>query len=93
MSPIAVVLLLLQLYIYVILADVIMTWLINFNVINASSPFVRSVHSFTYKMTNPAYQKIRSVVPAVGGLDLSPLVLILGIEIIKWAVVGTFSAI
>ena len=93
MSPIAVVLLLLQLYIYVILIDVIMSWLINFQVINASSPFVRQIHTFTHKMTNPAYQKIRSVVPAVGGLDLSPLVLILGIEIVKWAVVGTFGAL
>lgn len=93
MSPIAVVLLLLQLYIYLILIDVVLSWLINFNVINASSPFVRSVHTFTHKMTDPAYQKIRSVVPAVGGLDLSPLVLILGIEILKWAVVGTFTSL
>lgn len=91
MSPLAVVLLLLQLYVYVILIDVILSWLISFQVINAASPFVRQVHTFTFKLTNPAYQKIRSVIPPLGGLDLSPLVLILGIQILKWAAVSVFS--
>ncbi len=92
MSPLAVVLFLLQLYVYVILVDVIMSWLINFQVINGASPFVRQLHTFTYKLTNPAYQKIRSVIPPIGGLDLSPLVLILGIQIVKWVVVGIFNS-
>lgn len=93
MSPIAIVLLLLQLYIYVILVDVVMSWLINFQVINGASPFVRQVHTFTFKMTNPAYKKIRSVVPPIGGLDLSPLFLILGVEVVKWVVVSVFASI
>lgn len=93
MSPIAVILFLLQLYIYVIIVDVILSWLINFQVINGGSPFVRQIHTFTYKLTNPAYQKIRSFIPPIGGLDLSPLFLILGVEVVKWVVIGVFANI
>ncbi len=85
MSPFAAIDLLVRLYIWVIIIDVILSWLINFQVINGSSPFVRQVHTFTFKMTDPAYRKIRSVVPAIGGLDLSPIFLIIGIQVAWWA--------
>lgn len=84
MSPFAAIDLLVRLYIWVIIIDIILSWLINFQVINSSSPFVRTVHTFTFKMTNPAYKKIRSVIPPIGGLDLSPIVLIVGIQVAWW---------
>ena len=84
MSPFQAIDLLVRLYVWVIIADVILSWLINFQVINSSSPFVRSVHTFTFKMTNPAYKKIRSVIPPIGGLDLSPIVLIVGVQVAWW---------
>lgn len=86
MSPFAAIDLLVRLYIWVVIIDIVLSWLINFDVINSSSPFVRTVHGFTFKMTNPAYKKIRSVIPPIGGLDLSPIVLIIGVQVGWWLV-------
>ena len=86
MSPFAAIDLLVRLYIWVVIIDIVLSWLINFDVINSSSPFVRTVHTFTFKMTNPAYKKIRSVVPAIGGLDLSPIFLIIGVQVAWWLI-------
>ena len=87
MSPLEIIVTLLQLYIYVIIIDVVLSWLINFQVINTSNQLVRQVHTFTFKATNPVYQKVRQVVPAFGGLDLSPLFVILGVQLAIWAVI------
>lgn len=86
MSPFDAINFLVKAYIWIILADVILSWLINFQVINSSSQFVRSVHTFTFKMTDPAYKKIRSVIPPIGGLDLSPIVLIIGVQVAWWLI-------
>lgn len=93
MSPLAIIITLLQLYMYVIIIDVVLSWLINFQVINTSNQFVRQVHAFTYRATNPIYQKIRQVIPPFGGLDLSPLVAILGVQLTIWAVIKFFGAL
>ncbi len=84
MSPFQAIDLLVRLYVWIIIADVILSWLINFQVINSGSAFVRSVHTFTFKMTDPAYKKLRSVIPPIGGLDLSPIVLIVGVQVAWW---------
>jgi YggT family protein len=90
MSPLGAILFLLQLYFYVVIIDVILSWLINFQVINKSNQIVRQIHTFTFKLTDPAYRWIRQVIPPIGGLDLSPLVLIIGIQILEWAVIRMF---
>jgi YggT family protein len=66
-----------QLYIWALIISVIMTWLIQFNVINTSNRFVYTVGDFLYRITEPVLSKVRSVIPSVGGIDLSPIVVIL----------------
>ena len=73
---------LITLYIWVVVIGVILSWLTVFNVINRSNQFVHMVGSFIYRITEPALGRIRRYVPSFGGVDISPIILILGL----WAV-------
>ena len=77
------VLQLLKLYSYVVIANVIISWLISFNVLNTSNRFVYSVLEFTYKLTDPIYNKIRRFLPNLGAFDISPIILLLLIWFIE----------
>ena len=66
-----------ELYIWVIIAEVVISWLIAFNVINTRNSFVAQVREFLWRVTDPALRPIRNVLPNLGGIDISPLVLIL----------------
>ena len=74
---IALVAMVLNLYWYVVFAAVVMSWLTAFNVINQHNNFARSVLRALYALTEPVFRPIRKVLPALGGLDLSPLVVLL----------------
>ena len=69
-----------QLYIMVVFAAVIMSWLTGFNVVNPRSPIVMQIDRILYALTDPALRPIRRVVPTIGGLDLSPIILLLALE-------------
>ena len=77
------VLQLLKLYSYVVIANVIISWLIAFNVLNTSNRFVYSVLEFTYKLTDPILNKIRRFLPNLGAFDISPIILLVLIEALK----------
>jgi YggT family protein len=66
-------------YWHVVVAAVILSWLVNFSVINTHNQFVHMIWSTLRQMTEPVFLKIRRYVPIVGGLDLSPIVLLLGL--------------
>ena len=66
-----------QLYIWVIIASAILSWLIAFNVVNTSNRFVYSVADMLYRVTEPALRPIRNILPDLGGIDISPVILIL----------------
>lgn len=66
-----------SLYIYVLIASAILSWLIAFNVVNTHNRFVYTVSDFLYRITEPALRPIRRFVPLLGGVDISPVVLIL----------------
>ena len=66
-----------ELYIWVIIASAILSWLIAFNVVNTSNRFVYSVADMLYRVTEPALRPIRSILPNLGGIDISPVILIL----------------
>lgn len=66
-----------QLYVWVIILQVVMSWLIAFNVINTNNRFVYLVGDFLYRLTEPAMRPIRRILPNLGGIDLSPMVLLL----------------
>ncbi|HEX6979806.1 MAG TPA: YggT family protein [Alphaproteobacteria bacterium] len=66
-----------QLYIYVLIASAIFSWLIAFNVLNTHNRVVYMISDFLYRITEPALRPIRRFVPLLGGVDISPVVLIL----------------
>ncbi len=72
-----------QLYTWALILSVILSWLVAFNVINQSNRFVYMVGDFLYRITEPALGRIRSFLPNLGGVDLSPLVLILGLVFLR----------
>lgn len=78
-----VVLLILQLYTYVIIVVAILSWLVAFNVINIYNEFVRSVWNALNALTEPLLRPIRQVLPNMGGIDISPIILILLIYLIE----------
>jgi len=78
---------LLGLYVTVVVIAVIFSWLIAFNVINVHNQFVRLVSEALYKLTEPALRPIRNALPDFGGLDLSPIVLIIGIYFVQTVVI------
>ncbi|MBA3813410.1 MAG: YggT family protein [Alphaproteobacteria bacterium] len=67
----------LGIYSWIVIVSVIMSWLINFNVINSHNNFVLMLIEFLYRMTEPVLMKIRRVVPIISGFDLSPIILII----------------
>ena len=68
---------LLQAYLVCIFVSVILSWLVTFNVINTSNQFVYMVGSFLHRITEPALRPIRRFLPNLGGIDISPVILIL----------------
>ena len=73
----------LQVLVWVIIAQVIISWLVAFNVINTTSNFVRTVLDVLDRLTAPLYRPIRKILPDFGGIDFSPIVLILAIQILR----------
>jgi len=81
------VLTILDLYTWVIIIAVVASWLISFGVINIHNQFARSLVYALQALTEPVFRPIRRIIPPMGGLDLSPLVLLLLIQFIRYAVV------
>ncbi len=78
-----VVLIVLQLYVYVIIASAILSWLVAFNVVNRYNDFVRSIWNLVTALTEPLLKPIRGVIPKFGGIDISPVILLLLIFFIQ----------
>ncbi len=76
-------LLILQLYTYVIIIVAILSWLIAFNVINIYNDFVRSIWNALNALTEPLLRPIRQMLPNLGGIDISPVVLIILIWLLE----------
>ena len=73
----------LKYYSYIVIANVIISWLIAFNVLNTSNRFVYSVLDFTYRLTEPFLNRIRRFLPNLGAFDISPIILLMLIWIIQ----------
>lgn len=78
----------LQLLVWIIIAQAILSWLVAFKVINTSSNFVRTLLDGLDRLTAPMYRPIRRILPDFGGIDLSPIVLILAIQVVRKLVEG-----
>ena len=78
MAPlIGFVVLVIDLYIWVVIASAILSWLVAFNVVNTNNRFVLMIADMLYRLTEPALRPIRNVLPNLGGIDISPVILIL----------------
>ena len=86
---------LITLYIYVLIAAAVMSWLIAFNVVNSYNPTVRRIWDFVYRVTEPALRPIRAILPNLGGIDISPVILIIGLMFlrvfIQWLYISLFG--
>ncbi len=82
-SVLDVVMLALNLYVWILIASAVLSWLIAFNVVNTRNQFVSSVWDFRYRVTEPALRPIRHMLPNLGGIDISPIILLLGIFFIQ----------
>jgi YggT family protein len=79
---------LLNLYIFVLIAQAVLSWLIVFNVVNTRSPLVSAVGEFLYRITEPVLRPIRQALPNFGSIDVSPLVVILIIYFLQIVIIG-----
>ena len=82
-----IVMIVLELYIYLLIASAILSWLIAFNVVNTRNQFVSAVAEFLYRITEPLLRPIRNFMPNLGGLDISPIILILIIVFIEKVII------
>ena len=73
----------LKLYSYVVIANVIVSWLIAFNILNTQNRFVNSILELSYRLTDPILNKLRRFLPNLGSLDISPIILLLLIWFIE----------
>jgi YggT family protein len=84
MRPILeVILYILDAYMYIVIAAVILSWLIAFNVINTRNQVVAMIADFLFRITEPVFRPIRQLMPNLGGIDFSPLVVLLIIYVIE----------
>ncbi|GEP06702.1 MULTISPECIES: YggT family protein [Methylobacterium] len=66
-----------QLFIYVLIASAVLSWLVAFNVVNVRNPIVAQIGEVLYRITEPVLRPIRNLLPNLGGIDISPIILIL----------------
>jgi len=84
-----------QIYIWVIIIGAVLSWLIAFNVINTQNRFVYTVVDILYRLTEPALRPIRRILPDLGGIDISPVVLLLLLYFVQnliWEIYGSYAA-
>ncbi|WP_420103796.1 YggT family protein [Bosea sp. (in: a-proteobacteria)] len=86
-SVLDVVLLALQIYVWILIASAVLSWLIAFNVINTRNQFVATIWDMIYRLTEPVLRPIRERLPNLGGIDISPIILLLIIYFIQSVII------
>ena len=82
---------LISIYLWVIIINALLSWLVAFNILNTQNRFVFSVLDTTYKLTDPILNKIRRFVPTFGSIDISPIILILGLMFLRNLIFEIFA--
>ncbi|MEX0752161.1 MAG: YggT family protein [Xanthobacteraceae bacterium] len=83
-----VILIALDIYVWLLIAAAVLSWLIAFNVINTRNQFVAMLTDFLFRITEPALAPIRAIMPNLGGIDISPVIVILIIIFIQKLIIG-----
>ena len=78
-------------YLWIIIINAILSWLVAFNILNTQNKFVFSVLDTTYKLTDPALNKIRRFIPTFGSIDISPVILILFLMFLRNVIFEIFA--
>ena len=78
-------------YLWIIIVNAVLSWLVAFNILNTQNRFVFSVLDATYKLTDPVLNKIRRFIPNLGSIDISPVILILILMFIRNLVFEVFA--
>ncbi len=91
-SVFEILMLLLNIVWFIIIAHVIMSWLINFQVLNLRQPLVAQVWDGLNRLLEPVYSRIRAVIPSMGGLDLAPLVVLISVAILRIVLINNAAA-
>lgn len=80
-------------YIYILVAAAVLSWLIAFNVVNTRNQFVAMLAEFLYRVTEPALRPIRRMLPDLGGIDISPVVLIIGLMFLEQLIFWLYASL
>ena len=82
-----------DLYIWLVIIGAILSWLVAFNVINTTNQLVYLILDFLYRITEPALRRIKRFLPNLGGIDISPVILILGLIFIQMVLANVHRAL
>ena len=78
------------LYVWALIGNAILSWLVAFNVINTQNKFIYMLGDFLHRVTEPALRPIRRIIPNLGGIDISPIILILALFFLRDLLFGAF---
>ncbi|MEQ1697930.1 MAG: YggT family protein [Hyphomicrobiaceae bacterium] len=84
---------LITMYIYIIFASVILSWLMGFGVVNPHNPTVRTIYQALLAVTEPLLRPIRAILPDLGAIDISPIVLLLGCQFIQSVILPNIAKV
>jgi YggT family protein len=87
------ILTIIDIYIWLLIASAVLSWLVAFNVVNTRNPIVANIGEFLYRITEPALRPIRNMLPNLGGIDISPVILIILLLFLKQLVVWLYVQI
>lgn len=93
LSVIQILFLVLNVIWWIVISHIIMSWLINFQVLNLRQPLVAQIWDGLNKILDPIYSRIRGFLPSMGGLDLAPLIVLLAIYAIRIVIINNMSAL
>ena len=80
-------------YKWIIIASAIFSWLYAFNIVNPRNQFIATIGQTLYRLTEPALRPIRRVLPDLGGIDISPIVLLLALFFLERLIINNFGAL
>lgn len=87
-----ILMLLLNIVYFIVIAHVIMSWLINFQVLNLRQPLVAQIWDGLNRLLEPVYSRVRQIIPPMGGLDLAPLVVLIGVAVARIVLMNNAAA-
>ena len=80
-----------DIYLFIIITQIAVSWLIAFDVMNTDNPQARNLVELLRKGTDPIYKPLRKYIPAIGGIDISPIIVILGLQLLESTIINLLT--